>query len=817
MRIRTKHIFFLSAFFLLVGCGDQGNQSSGTNGTGGTGNSGGNGGAGGGGGGGIQIEKPDNAIAGQYMFVLDGAKVTAATAKPVAEELLAPQSGTLLQVYDSSLIGFAANGLDDDKALAIGKDPRVTAISQDFSITIDETQAIPPNWGLDRIDDRKLPFNDKFDYFFTGKGVNVYVVDTGINDKHSDFTGRTSHDFASDFIKDGSTDCNGHGSHVAGIIGGTPSGVAKGVTLYSVRVADCKGTTDGSKVLAGLSWILANQKQPAVVNISMGGPASTLIDNTINALLATNTNVVVSAGNDGIDACKGSPGRVPGVFTVAATTTEDTRPSWSNFGPCVDLFAPGETIQSTNGLSNSSSEFKSGTSQAAPHVTGVIAQLLEYMPNLTVAEMQSLVLDGATPDVVKDPQGSPNRFLYSRVNEPKTGFINTNPWDAYFTDGGLWLNPNQGSTIQYADVNGDKKVDICGRAANGIVCEVSTGNGFGPPEVWEGGYGDGNGWGGVDNMYGTIRFPDLNGDGKADVCGRGPGGIYCGLSDGTKFVASAMQWDLPAYFTDANGWTNVSWWTTLQFPDVNGDGKADICGRTSGGVVCGISTGTSFGPPQVWEAGYNDASGWGASNSMFGTITFPDLNGDGKADVCGRGPAGLYCGLSDGTKFVPGAGTWDNGYFTDGGLWNQVLYWRTIQYADLNGDKLTDVCGRAANGMVCLLSDGTKFGPPTPWAPGFSNANGWDLGGWASIRLADVSGDGKADVCGRWGQGVSCVISVGTRFTFDAMWDTSFSDGNGWAAQDYWGTIRFPDINGDGKADICGRNANGVVCGTATP
>ncbi len=571
-------------------------------------------------------------------------------------------------------------------------------------------------------------------------------------------------------------------------------------------------------MISGIDWVTKNHKKPAVVNVSMTGGIASVLDMAIVKSIKAGLPYVIAAGNFGKMACNYSPARVAEAITVAATDNMDDEPGWSNFGTCVDIYAPGDKIISASHTADGVSVAKSGTSMAAPHVAGAVALYLQLNPSATPADVHAAVIAGATPNVIKSPSfGTPNRLLYSRFMEPKGNFVGTKSWDAYYTDAGPWKNAPYGNTIQYADIDGDKKMDICGRAVNGIVCELSTGSGFGPPVVWEPGYGDSNGWGGVDNMYGTIRFPDLNGDGKADVCGRGPAGFYCGISDGTGFKSTSL-WE--TYFTDAGPWNDSpAYWATIQFADVNGDKMMDICGRATNGVVCQLSTGTSFSSLAPWATGFGDANGWQNTASLWGTIRFPDLNGDGKADVCGRAPLGLTCGLSTGTTFEP-MGYWDD-YYTDAGPWDDSpAYWQTIQYADIDGDKKMDVCGRAENGIVCRRSTGTTFGPVELWEPGFGDASGWAgvPDHWGTITFPDINGDGKADVCGRSVNGIVCARSTGSKFAYNASWDTTFSNAGGWAADPtYWGLIRYPDLNGDGKADICGRSGGGVICGIAGP
>lgn len=390
------------------------------------------------------------------------------------------------------------------------------------------------------------------------------------------------------------------------------------------------------------------------------------------------------------------------------------------------------------------------------------------------------------------------------------------PWSSGFSDAEAeWKQnpPAYWPSIQFQDLNGDGKSDVCGRGSNGIRCAISSGARFSAVLQWSARaeYTDAVGWGGP-SLWQTLRFPDINGDGKHDACARGSTGMTCALSTGVSF-------DLGGYssgFADAWGWAaDPSLWRTIQHPDVNGDGWSDVCGRKFDGIWCELSNGATFTPAtSPWTGGFADAWGWGADPSRWQTIRFPDVNGDGKSDVCGRNVSGIWCELSNGAGFTPAAGPWTGGF--SGGWDAQPSYWKTIQFADVNGDGKSDVCGRGTAGIWCEVSNGTSFTPAgTPWTNAFSDATGWasSESSWGTIRLADVNGDGMADACGRSSGGIYCGLSTGTSFAPLALFTPSFSDAAGWNTDpSYWGTIQFTDVNGDGKMDVCGRAADGLHC-----
>ncbi len=365
------------------------------------------------------------------------------------------------------------------------------------------------------------------------------------------------------------------------------------------------------------------------------------------------------------------------------------------------------------------------------------------------------------------------------------------------------------------DLNGDGKDDICGRASGGIYCALSNGASFGATSYWTTTqFTDAGGWKSDPSFWGTIQYPDVNGDGMADVCGRSSIGIACALSNGNAFDEDTY-WS--SSFSNAGTWnTDPSYWMTIQYPDVNGDGRADICARASGGIYCALSNGKTFDAPTYWTTpNYSDANGWKADPSYWGTIQFPDLNHDGKADVCGRGAGGIFCALSNGKSF--GAPSYWSTTFSDASGWkSDPSYWATIEYPDVNGDGKADVCGRSSIGFECALSNGSAFGATSLWSAGFTNTDGWkaDPSYWRTIQFADVDGDGKSDVCGRGGNGISCALSSGAAFGTATYWTTAmYTDGDGWKADpSYWETIQFPNVDGVGGADVCGRGSDGIHC-----
>lgn len=355
-----------------------------------------------------------NKIENNYIVVLDDAVVGEhgrnSIAPYIAAELAGNHRGQLKHVYQNALNGFSVEMSADD-AERLSEDFRVKFVEEDGVVTADVTQSNPP-WGLDRIDQRNRPLSATYTYNFTGAGVRAYVIDTGILTSHTQFGGRASNVF--DALGGNGQDCNGHGTHVAGTIGGSTYGVAKSSLPRGVRVLNCSGSGTNSGVIAGVDWVRNNFIAPAVANMSLGGGVSSALDTAVNNLANAGVPIAVAAGNSNADACNSSPARAANAITVGATTTTDTRASFSNFGPCLDIFAPGQGILSAWFSSTTATATLSGTSMASPHVAGVAALYKQANPSASAATTRNAIVNGSTANVVTGAgSGSPNRLLYS--------------------------------------------------------------------------------------------------------------------------------------------------------------------------------------------------------------------------------------------------------------------------------------------------------------------------------------------------------------------------------------------------------------------
>lgn len=351
-------------------------------------------------------------IKNQYIVILNK---DAGSSKDFAQNIAKQHAGKVLQSYDTVLKGFAIYLPDTAGAAfieAMKKNPHVLSVENDTIVNIDATTQSNPDWGLDRIDQKALPLNSTYSYLQTGSGTTAYIVDTGILSSHQEFSGRVLSGYTAISDGNGTTDCNGHGTHVAGTVGGTTYGVAKNVNLVPIRILGCDGSGASSNVIAGLDWILKNGKKPAVVNMSLGGATSSSLDSAVENLYNNGYVMVVAAGNSNTDACTSSPARVSKAITVAATDNTDTRASYSNYGSCVDIFAPGSQINSSWIGNNTATKILNGTSMATPHVAGVVAEMLQSTPTASPQTISTNLLNQASSNVVKNPSGSPNRLLY---------------------------------------------------------------------------------------------------------------------------------------------------------------------------------------------------------------------------------------------------------------------------------------------------------------------------------------------------------------------------------------------------------------------
>ncbi|MGP3969650.1 S8 family peptidase [Streptomyces sp. 6N223] len=345
-------------------------------------------------------------IRDQYIVTLDeGITPDAAlrTAAPGVEPLF---------TYTTVLNGFAAK-LTADQLEALRAMPGVSAVEQDAHAVAEpiEPGRAAASWGLDRIDQRLLPLDGQFTTRSAGAGTTVYVIDTGIDYGHEEFDGRAVPGF--DAVNDGRNgeDCNGHGTHVAGTAGGETYGVAPGTRLVSVRVLGCDGQGSWAGVIAGFDWVARNAQQPAVANASLGGAYNSSVNEAADNLAAAGVLPVVAAGNESKDACQVSPASARGALTIGASDRADRQTSFSNWGRCLELFAPGQDIVSAR-LGGGSVSLN-GTSMASPHVAGVAALVKSYAPSASPGQIADWIIAEATPGVLTVGPTSPNRLLFT--------------------------------------------------------------------------------------------------------------------------------------------------------------------------------------------------------------------------------------------------------------------------------------------------------------------------------------------------------------------------------------------------------------------
>lgn len=351
-----------------------------------------------------------DAISGSYIVTL---KSGAPKAGSAAGKALAKGYGAKIdRTYSAALNGWAVN-LGEAQAKRLAADPAVASVAQNRTFTADATQANPPSWGLDRIDQKTLPLNRSYTYpDSAGQGVTAYIIDTGVRITHQDFGGRASYGYDAVDNDNTAQDGNGHGTHVAATVAGNSYGVAKKARIVGVRVLNNSGSGTTAQVVAGIDWVARNAVKPAVANMSLGGGADTSIDTAVRNAIKAGVTFAVAAGNESTNASTKSPARVTEAITVGATTSTDAKASYSNYGTVLDLFAPGSSITSAWGTGDTATNTISGTSMATPHVAGAAAVYLAGHTSATPAQVSSALVAGASTGVVTSPgSGSPNRLL----------------------------------------------------------------------------------------------------------------------------------------------------------------------------------------------------------------------------------------------------------------------------------------------------------------------------------------------------------------------------------------------------------------------
>ena len=355
-------------------------------------------------------------VSGEYIVVLRG-DPSDDDVDNDARSRAREHGGVVGNTYRRAIRGYSISLNSVADAQSIARDPRVAFVEEGQEYTASIVQA-SATWGIDRVDQRLGPLSTTYSYVTTASDVTAYIIDTGIRTSHTQFGARATLGFNAFRKAAANGDCNGHGTHVAGTVGGSTYGIAKEVRLVAVRVLDCNGSGTTSGVIAGIDYVAgrkaASPGTPMVANMSLGGGASTALDNAVANAVSRGVVFAVAAGNSNVDACTASPARAPSALTVGATTTSDARASYSNFGVCVDIFAPGSGITSSWSTSNSATATISGTSMASPHVAGVAALYLSLNPGASVAAVSSALVSNGTAGVLSGAgAGSPNILLFT--------------------------------------------------------------------------------------------------------------------------------------------------------------------------------------------------------------------------------------------------------------------------------------------------------------------------------------------------------------------------------------------------------------------